>query len=48
MIKMNLDPNFQEYQFFKALKEILSELQEKTGKRAFSNFKKLNFNPILS
>lgn len=48
MIRMNVDPKLQEYQFFKVLKEITSELQSKTGKRAFSNFKKLNFNPLLS
>jgi hypothetical protein len=47
-IKMNLDPILHEYQFFKVLNEILSELQEKTGKRAFTNLKKLNFNPLLS
>ncbi|MFX0083984.1 MAG: DUF3795 domain-containing protein [Candidatus Hodarchaeota archaeon] len=48
IIKMNLDPILQKFQLFKALNEFLSELQKKTGKRAFTNFKKLNFNPILS
>ncbi len=47
-IKMKLDPNLQKYEFFKILNEILSELQTKTGKRAFANFKKLDFNPLLS
>ena len=46
-IKMKLDPDLQKYEFFKILNEILSELQIKTGKRAYSNFKKLNFNPLL-
>ena len=48
IIKMKVDPNLQNYKFFKVLNEILSVLQTKTGKRAFTNFKKLNFNPILS
>ena len=48
IIKMNLAPNLQKYQFFKVLNEILSELQNKTRNRAFTNFKKLNFNPLLS
>ncbi len=47
IIKMNLDPNLRKYQIFKVLNEILSELQEKSGKRAYTNFTKLNFNPIL-
>ena len=42
-IKMILEPELQSYQFFKALYEILVELQNKTGKRAFAHFKKLNF-----
>ena len=48
IIKMNLVQNLQKYQFFKRLYELLSDLQNKTGKRAYTNFKKLNFNPILS
>ncbi|TFF95785.1 MAG: DUF3795 domain-containing protein [Promethearchaeota archaeon] len=46
--KMNLDPNLQKYDFFNRLNELLSELQNQAGKRAFSNFKKLNFNPIFT
>ena len=48
LIKMKVNPNLQKYQFFKTLNEILSELQNKTGKRAFTNFKKLDFNSLLS
>ncbi|MFX1427186.1 MAG: hypothetical protein ACFFBE_12095, partial [Promethearchaeota archaeon] len=48
IIKMNLDPDLQKYQFFKVLNKILSELQNKTGKRAFTNFTKLNFISLLS
>jgi hypothetical protein len=48
IIKLKVDPNLQKYHFFKVLNEILSELHTKTGKRAFTNFKKLNFNPLLS
>jgi hypothetical protein len=48
ILNMKLDPNYYKYQFFKILNELLSELQKKTEKRAFSNFKKLNFNPLLS
>jgi len=47
-IKIKPDSNLQKYPFFKVLNEILSELQNKTGKRAFTNFKTLNFNPLLS
>jgi len=47
-IKMKVNPDLQKYQFFKVLNEIISESQLKTGKRAFTNFKKLNFNPLLS
>ena len=46
-IEMKLDPELQKHEFFKVLNVILSELQIKTGKRAYSNFKKLNFNPLL-
>ena len=45
---MKADSNLQKYQFFKVLNEIISDLQFKTGKRAFTNFKKLNFDPLLS
>lgn len=48
IIKMKVNPQLQKYQFFKVLNQIISKLQNKTGKRAFTNFKKLNFNPLLS
>jgi hypothetical protein len=48
IIKIKFDPTFQKSQFFKGLNEILSELQKKTGKRAFTNFKNLNFNQVLN
>ncbi|UCD00455.1 MAG: DUF3795 domain-containing protein [Promethearchaeota archaeon] len=48
IIKMKVDLNLQKYKFFKTLNEILSELQNKTRKRAFTNFKKLDFNSLLS
>lgn len=44
ILKMKTDLKLQKYPFFKLLNEILLELQKKTGKRAFSHFKKLNFN----
>ncbi len=47
-VKMKLDPNLQEYKFFQILNEMLSKLQTKTGKRAFTHFKKLNFNPLFT
>lgn len=47
IIKMKVTPSLQKYPFFKALKEIISGLQNKTGKRAFTNFKKLDFNTLL-
>ena len=47
IIKMKVSSDLQKFPFFKVLNEILSMLQKKTGKRAFSNFKKLNFNPLL-
>ena len=47
-IKMNLVPNLKKCNFFGILKELISELQNQTGKRAFINFKKLNFNSILT
>ncbi|MBY8979982.1 MAG: DUF3795 domain-containing protein [Candidatus Lokiarchaeota archaeon] len=47
ILKMKTSSELQKYPVFKALNEILSELQNKTGKRAFSNFKKLNLNPLL-
>ncbi|MBY8989043.1 MAG: DUF3795 domain-containing protein [Candidatus Lokiarchaeota archaeon] len=47
IIRMRVSPNLQKYPFFKILNEIITELQEKTRKRAYSNFKKLNFNQIL-
>ena len=47
LLKMKTDQKLQKYPFFKVLNEMLLKLQEHSGKRAFSNFKKLNFNPIL-
>jgi hypothetical protein len=47
-IKMKVSSDLQQFPFFKTLNEMLSLLQEKTGKRAFSNFKKLNFNSLLN
>ncbi|MFW9784111.1 MAG: DUF3795 domain-containing protein [Candidatus Heimdallarchaeota archaeon] len=47
IIKMKVNPKLQNYQFFKVLNEILSELQVKTGKRAFTYFKRLDFSTIL-
>lgn len=46
-IKMKVSGDLQKYPFFKVLNEIISELQKTTGKRAYSNFKKLNLNPLL-
>ena len=46
-IKMKVSSDLQKFSFFKVMNEMLSILQKKTGKRAFSNFKKLNFNQIL-
>lgn len=48
IIKMQVDDNLKEDQFFKTLWEIITKLQNITGKRAFSNFKKLNFNSLLN
>ena len=48
VIKIKVNPDLQKYQFFKVLNEIISELQIKTGKRAFTNFKKLDFNSLLN
>jgi hypothetical protein len=48
IIKMKVNPNLQKYQFFKVLNEIISDLKNKIGKRAFTNFIKLNFNSLLS
>jgi hypothetical protein len=47
IIKMKTLPILQKYPFFKDLSDLLSKLQDASGKRAFSNFKKLNLNPIL-
>ena len=47
MVKMKAKSDLQKSPFFKILIEILTELQKKTGKRAFSNFKKLNLNSLL-
>ncbi|MFX0155693.1 MAG: DUF3795 domain-containing protein [Candidatus Hodarchaeota archaeon] len=48
IIKIKVNADLQKYQFFKVFNEIISKLQIKAGKRAFTNFKKLNFNPLLS
>ena len=47
VININLDSNLQKYNFFNVLNELLSELQNQTGKRAYSNFLKLNFNKLI-
>ncbi|NVM20005.1 MAG: DUF3795 domain-containing protein [Candidatus Lokiarchaeota archaeon] len=47
IIKMKVSSDLQKNSFFKALNEIISELQKKTGKRAFSNFKKVDLNALL-
>jgi hypothetical protein len=47
ILNMKVTHDLQEYSFFKVLNEIISKLQSKTGKRAFANFKKLNFNSII-
>ncbi|MBY9016849.1 MAG: DUF3795 domain-containing protein [Candidatus Lokiarchaeota archaeon] len=47
ILKMKTSSKLQKYPFFKVLNKMLSELQKNSGKRAFSNFKKLNFNSIL-
>ena len=47
IIKMKVSSDLQNFQFFKLMNEMLLKLQKKTGKRAFSNFKKLNFNSFL-
>jgi hypothetical protein len=47
ILKMKTSSKLQKYPFFTALSELLSKLQEASGKRALSNFKKLNFNSIL-
>ncbi|MFX1371257.1 MAG: DUF3795 domain-containing protein [Promethearchaeota archaeon] len=47
IIRMKVDSNLQEYQFFKVLNEIISELQITAGKRAFTYFKKSNFKSLL-
>ncbi|MFX0022665.1 MAG: DUF3795 domain-containing protein [Candidatus Hermodarchaeota archaeon] len=48
IIKMKVNPDLQKCQFFTMLNKFLSEFQIKTGKRAYTNFKKLNFNSLLS
>jgi hypothetical protein len=47
ILKMKISSEVQKYPFFKVLNEILSELQKNSGKRAYSNFKKLKLNPLL-
>ena len=47
ILKMKTDSKLQKYPFFKLLNELLLELQKTSGKRAFSNFKKLEFKSIL-
>ena len=47
ILKMRTTAKLQKYAFFKSLNEFLLELQKTSGKRAFSNFKKLNLTSIL-
>jgi len=47
ILKMKTSPKLQKYPFFKVLNKLLPELQKNSGKRAYSNFKKLNFKPLL-
>ena len=47
ILQMKTSSKLQKYPFFKVLNEMLSKLQDTSGKRAFSNFKKLNLNSIL-
>ena len=46
-LKMKTSSGLQNYPFFMNLSEMISKLHKVSGKRAFSNFKKLNFNFIL-
>ena len=47
ILKMKTSIKLQKRPFFKTLKEMLLELEKTSGKRAFANFKKLNFNSIF-
>ena len=47
IIKLKVNPDLQKHPFFKILNDLITELQNKTKKRAFSNFKKLNFKLLL-
>jgi len=47
IIKMKVSSDLKKFPFFKVMNEMISELQKKTGKRAFSNLKKLDFNSLL-
>ena len=47
IINIKLGSKLRKYPFFKILNEILTELQKKTGKGTYSQFKKLNLNPLL-
>lgn len=46
-IKLNVSTSLQKASFFKVLNEMFSNLQKKTGKRAYSHFKKLDLTPLL-
>jgi hypothetical protein len=48
VIKMKGDSELQTFPFFKMMNEMLVDLQKKTAKRGFSNFRKLNFNSLLN
>lgn len=47
IIKMKTLPILQKYHFFNDLSDLLLKLQDTSGKRAFSDFKKLNLNSII-
>jgi hypothetical protein len=47
ILKMKTSSKLQKYPFFKSLNEMLLELEKTNRKRAFANFKKLNFNSVL-
>lgn len=47
VITMKGSSDLQKFPFFEIMNQMLTELQKKTGKRGFSNFRKLNFNSLL-
>lgn len=46
-LTIKVSSDLQRFPFFEILNKMLQELQKSTGKKAFSNFKKLNFNTLL-